>query len=240
VLALSLVAPAAIAAQQQDDQAEPPTATASQDAAQPPVAPSPAPPVAPAVPEPVTATRATASSAGTISIGDYFYSPSRVEASVGERVSWKNNGKVEEGHTVTGDGFDSGVLKPGDTYSHSFSQAGTYPYICTLHANMKGRIVVVADQDGGGGGSNRGSAGGSANESGEASGGASGARSGGFANPESGSGGGDFGGGGNGNRSLPASGSRSLLLALYGIVLLELGMALRLLASDGWPRRGRG
>ena len=39
----------------------------------------------------------------------------------------------------------SGVLNPGDTFSVTFTRAGTYPYACVLHPQMVGTLVVEAD-----------------------------------------------------------------------------------------------
>src|SRR6185503_18688190 len=76
-------------------------------------------------------------------IGDFFFRPQDVTVNAGASITWSNDGTVPEGHTVTGDGFDSGVLKHGDTYSHTFDKAGTFDYVCTLHPNMRGTITVT-------------------------------------------------------------------------------------------------
>jgi LPXTG-motif cell wall-anchored protein len=94
----------------------------------------------------------------TVSIGDNFYSPASVTISVGDTVTWTNNGAAP--HTATADNgsFDSSpgcpanvdaCLQPGDTYSHTFSAAGTFGYFCKVHGqSMSGTVVV---QGGGGG-----------------------------------------------------------------------------------------
>ena len=95
---------------------------------------------------------ASAGPAATVVIKDFLFSPKTVTINVGESVKWDNKGKAEEGHTATGDNFDSGVLKEGESYTHKFSKAGTFDYICTLHSNMKGTVVVRAGSGGGGSG----------------------------------------------------------------------------------------
>ena len=65
-----------------------------------------------------------------------------------ERVTWFN--QSAEPHTVTSDTtvFDSGTLAPyGGGYQVAFQRAGTFPYHCRLHPQMRG-VVRVA---GGGG-----------------------------------------------------------------------------------------
>lgn len=62
--------------------------------------------------------------------------------SVGTTVTWVNNDNV--GHTVTSDTneFSSSILQPGESFEHTFGEAGTFPYHCEIHPNMVGTIVV--------------------------------------------------------------------------------------------------
>ena len=61
---------------------------------------------------------------------------------VGECVTWTNNDSAT--HTVAaGDGtFKSGDLAKGGTFSFTFTKAGTYTYICSIHPQMKGTVIV--------------------------------------------------------------------------------------------------
>ena len=103
----------------------------------------------------LVATLVLASSAGaqgnttTVSIGDFFFSPASVTVQPGTTVTWVNNGQAP--HTVTATdpagAFDSGTLQPGESFSFTFKQPGTYAYHCTIHPFMKGTVTV-----GGGGG----------------------------------------------------------------------------------------
>jgi plastocyanin len=36
----------------------------------------------------------------------------------------------------------SGSIEPDASWSHTFSQAGTFPYYCTFHTEMKGTVIV--------------------------------------------------------------------------------------------------
>jgi plastocyanin len=47
-------------------------------------------------------------------------------------------------HTLTADqgAFDSNNLSPGNAFSFTFSQAGTYTYHCKIHPSMMGTILV--------------------------------------------------------------------------------------------------
>ena len=72
------------------------------------------------------------------------FSPATQTLHVGDVVQWGNTGTVP--HTVTFDSqsylTDPTLLAPGDTWEIKFTQAGTYPYHCTLHPGMDGTLVV--------------------------------------------------------------------------------------------------
>ncbi|MBV8303350.1 MAG: cupredoxin family copper-binding protein, partial [Acidimicrobiia bacterium] len=78
----------------------------------------------------------------SISIVDYSFQPSSVTVSVGESVVWTNQGSAT--HTVSAnDGsFDSGSRTPGQTFTHMFSQVGSYSYHCNIHPYMTGTVTV--------------------------------------------------------------------------------------------------
>ena len=75
------------------------------------------------------------------------YNPSPLSVHVGTTVTWINNDNT--GHTVTQgnpsgysppNGFDSGILAPGKTFTHTFGTTGTIEYYCTLHPTMLGGV----------------------------------------------------------------------------------------------------
>ncbi|MBI3859455.1 MAG: plastocyanin [Thaumarchaeota archaeon] len=69
--------------------------------------------------------------------------PRTSRATVGDTVTWAN--KDAASHTVTSNTaglFDSGNMVSGDSFSHTFSQAGTFSYVCTYHPWMKGNVTV--------------------------------------------------------------------------------------------------
>lgn len=73
-----------------------------------------------------------------------FYVPASVQVTVGHTVTWKNLDNTP--HTVTSDtgAFASGDIAVGASWSHTFTQPGTYYYICDYHFWMTGVIVVVS------------------------------------------------------------------------------------------------
>src|SRR5215213_1955847 len=89
---------------------------------------------------------------GSSSLTDTAFSPNPIQVSVGNTVTWTNNDS--QPHTVTSGSngqpdnkFNSSpnfspLLNPGQTFSFTFTQAGTYPYFCMLHPNMVGTVSV--------------------------------------------------------------------------------------------------
>ena len=86
-----------------------------------------------------------------VSIEGFDMAPGRVEISVGDTVQWTNNdGAI---HTVTsgdpgdadaGGVFDSGNLRNGGVFEHTFNEAGEFRYFCRPHqGSMNGYTVIV-------------------------------------------------------------------------------------------------
>jgi plastocyanin len=81
------------------------------------------------------------------------FSPVNTTVSIRSEVIWINEDNLE--HTITSGnlthlGFDgihdgkfySGVLGPGDSFSHTFEEAGIYAYFCSPHPWMNGYVIV--------------------------------------------------------------------------------------------------
>ncbi|MEM8873406.1 MAG: cupredoxin domain-containing protein [Planctomycetota bacterium] len=80
--------------------------------------------------------------AATVSVKELKFTPGTVSIKAGESVTWKNNDTRDYTVTSTSGAFDSGPLKPGKSYTHTFTTSGTYPYGSKLHPRMTGRVVV--------------------------------------------------------------------------------------------------
>jgi plastocyanin len=77
----------------------------------------------------------------TVTIKDMAYTPATLTVGAGATVTWVwQDGAIA--HDVKGDGFKSKVMAEG-SFSHRFTQPGTYKYLCTLHPNMTGTIEVT-------------------------------------------------------------------------------------------------
>jgi plastocyanin len=96
----------------------------------------------------VFAPAASAQDDMTVSIQDFFFSPDQMTVAPGTTVTWVNDG--QQPHTSTSDDgtWDSGTLEPGDDYSFTFDDPGTYTYHCSIHPDMTATITVSGDGGG--------------------------------------------------------------------------------------------
>jgi plastocyanin len=98
-------------------------------------------PVAMTQPAPITV---AATTAVTVMIKNFDFSPMTLKIPAGASVTWKN--LDGEPHTVTSlDGaFRSTALDEGDSFTFRFTKPGTYRYLCSIHPHMMATIVVTA------------------------------------------------------------------------------------------------
>ena len=82
--------------------------------------------------------------ANQVSIQNFAFSPAVVTVRTGTTVTWTNHD--EEPHTVvfTGPpGARSKALQMGDSFSYTFTAAGSFAYICSIHPQMHGGVMVT-------------------------------------------------------------------------------------------------
>jgi plastocyanin len=81
----------------------------------------------------------------------FVFEPPLLEIKPGDTVIWSNEGDVVHFlASIPGAGTNdkeilSPMMKPGDKYSHTFANAGDYPYMCFIHNQMMGAVVVEGD-----------------------------------------------------------------------------------------------
>jgi plastocyanin len=97
----------------------------------------------------MTPTPIGASSSVVIPIGAEFlgtgaFVPFELNVQPGTTVTWMNSDR--DSHTTTSDvpGWNSWTISPGRQFSFTFQGAGTFPYHCSFHPGMTGRVVVAA------------------------------------------------------------------------------------------------
>ena len=70
--------------------------------------------------------------------------PAEIRIKAGDTVRWISTEKRGY-HTVLfkAEGLDeSEPLFSGDTWQHTFDQAGSYDYVCGPHPDMRGQVIV--------------------------------------------------------------------------------------------------
>ena len=84
---------------------------------------------------------AIAAASTSVTISDFQFAPGGVTVNVGDTVTWTNTGPTPHSATASDGSFDTGIMDEGSSGSHTFTEAGTFAYICTPHPNMKGTVV---------------------------------------------------------------------------------------------------
>jgi plastocyanin len=90
----------------------------------------------------VLVTSGSAATTAEVTMPGKFYAPHDLDVLVGTTVTWHNTDRTT--HTVTedDDAFDSGHIRPGDSFSTTFAKSGTFRFHCTIHRFMRGSIGV--------------------------------------------------------------------------------------------------
>jgi plastocyanin len=90
------------------------------------------------------ASNAGASPVASVSMDHNTFIPSEITVAPGTTVTWVNNEAMP--HTVvdSNKGFRSKALVKDASFSFTFATAGDYNYLCSIHPNMKGKVIVKA------------------------------------------------------------------------------------------------
>ena len=78
-----------------------------------------------------------------ITIANFAFSPAKLTVHPGTTVTVVNNDTTTHTLTASGGAFDTGPINPGKSATITVpATAGTYPYVCTIHASMLGTLTV--------------------------------------------------------------------------------------------------
>jgi len=90
----------------------------------------------------VTANDQPSAANAEVKIDNFSFGPQTLTIAVGATVTWTNRDDIP--HTVVStDGvFKSKVRDTDEKFSYTFTKAGTYPYYCSVHPKMTGKVVV--------------------------------------------------------------------------------------------------
>jgi plastocyanin len=79
-----------------------------------------------------------------VAMKDIKFQPQSVTVKVGDKVTWTNEDSVQHDVVNVKEGQEpkSDLFNKGGTYSYTPTAAGTIEYVCTVHPNMTGTLVV--------------------------------------------------------------------------------------------------
>jgi len=77
-----------------------------------------------------------------VKIDNFSFGPGTLTIPVGTTVTWTNRDDIPHTVVSTEGVFKSKVLDTDEKFSFTFSKAGTYPYFCSIHPKMTGKVIV--------------------------------------------------------------------------------------------------
>lgn len=83
-----------------------------------------------------------ASPAVVVHMKNFAFVPASVTIHAGQSVKWINDDSVSHSATANDRSWNSGELDNGQSWTYTFSAAGTYQYFCDDHSFMKGTVIV--------------------------------------------------------------------------------------------------
>jgi plastocyanin len=82
----------------------------------------------------------TTQTTNSITISNFSFNPNALTVKVGTTVTWTNQDSVV--HKIKSDNFNSPDLGQGDKFEFTFSNKGSFDYVCSIHPSMQGKIIV--------------------------------------------------------------------------------------------------
>ena len=77
-----------------------------------------------------------------VKIDNFSFGPADVTVPVGTTVTWTNRDDIPHTVVSTDKVFKSKVLDTDEKFSYTFTQSGSFPYFCSIHPKMTGKVVV--------------------------------------------------------------------------------------------------
>jgi len=90
----------------------------------------------------VTASDQPSAANAAVKIDNFVFGPQTLTVPVGATVTWTNVDDIPHTSVSTEGVFKSKVLDTDEKFSYTFTKAGSYPYYCTIHPKMTGKVVV--------------------------------------------------------------------------------------------------
>ncbi len=90
----------------------------------------------------VTANDQPSTANAAVKIDNFVFGPQALTVPVGATVTWTNSDDIPHTAVSTDGVFKSKVMDTDEKFSYTFTKAGTYPYYCSIHPKMTGKVVV--------------------------------------------------------------------------------------------------
>jgi amicyanin len=80
----------------------------------------------------------------SVTMMNYAYSPSTLMITVGDTVTWTNHDQAPHDVVTTSApvAIKSPLLNNGQSFTYTFTTAGTYSYYCSVHPDMTAKVIV--------------------------------------------------------------------------------------------------
>ena len=78
----------------------------------------------------------------TVNMDHNTFVPGEITVAPGTTVTWVNNEAMPHNVADLNKGFRSKMLVKDDKFSFTFTTTGEYDYLCLIHPNMKGKVIV--------------------------------------------------------------------------------------------------
>ncbi|MGB8661307.1 MAG: cupredoxin family copper-binding protein [Candidatus Acidiferrum sp.] len=90
----------------------------------------------------VASAQEKAATTAEVKIDNFVFGPAVITVPVGTTVTWTNRDDIPHTVVSTDKTFKSKVLDTDDKFSFTFTKPGEYPYFCSIHPKMTGKVVV--------------------------------------------------------------------------------------------------
>ena len=81
-----------------------------------------------------------------VTMAQYAFAPAALTVHVGDTITWTNRDQAPHDVTTTTApvALHSPTLATGQSWTYTFTQPGTYGYICSIHPDMRAQVIVLA------------------------------------------------------------------------------------------------
>ena len=97
-----------------------------------------------AVGAPIVLAPAAGAAGQAVIMQDYAFSPATLTVHAGDTVTWTNHDQAPHDVTTTSApvAVKSPMLSTGQSFTYTFTTAGTYSYYCSIHPDMRAQVIV--------------------------------------------------------------------------------------------------